>query len=609
MNFGTHGAGKILGKEDCVKGILAKLANGFVVFVLLRLRVLIRGSVINRIFIRDSKRADEIQWRVLEKIIRANQDTEYGQRHKFSTIQSLEDFRKLVPVNTYEDLRPWFEKQEREGTKAITAETPVLYTLTSGTTGKPKFLPVLEESLAANKKIQNFFFLYMLRSRPDLVNGKILTIVSSAVEGYTENSKIPYGATTGHMYAQAPRAAKWKYVVPYEIFSIPDYDLRFRAILRLALQNNDITYMTTANPTTFIRLIDLLNDQWDIFLRDLELGTFTGIEDLEDDVAAALLRRIGPNPKRALALRKVRELRPQGRVRFRDVWTKVAAVGVWTGGSCSIFFDRLKEQFSADTLFRDVGYHSSEFRGSTPIFSDTNAGVPTFRQNFFEFVRRSDWDAGRGEFLSLTQLDAGEEYYVFVTTPSGLYRYDMNDIIRVEGYFNQLPLFTFQQKGKGATNITGEKLYENQVIAAVKSVEQAEELSSAFYVAIADSESQTYTLYYEPTERARVAVQLKVEEIAALIDNAIGEINIEYAAKRDSGRLKPLVIKVLEPGSFEALKRFSIARGQRESQFKIIALNNKSDWVFDFSPYESSIPAKPHRPDLKLVSKEGAQVS
>jgi hypothetical protein len=61
----------------------------------------------------------------------------------------------------------------------------------------------------------------------------------------------------------------------------------------------------------------------------------------------------------------------------------------------------------------------------------------------------------------------GQSYFVFVTTVSGLYRYDMNDIIEVVGMYEQAPLIRFVQKGEVVISLTAEKLYEVQVIAAV----------------------------------------------------------------------------------------------------------------------------------------------
>ena len=61
----------------------------------------------------------------------------------------------------------------------------------------------------------------------------------------------------------------------------------------------------------------------------------------------------------------------------------------------------------------------------------------------------------------MAELRKGVDYYVIVTTAAGLYRYFINDLVQVTGFLHATPLFRFMQKGKGVTNITGEKLYES----------------------------------------------------------------------------------------------------------------------------------------------------
>ena len=71
------------------------------------------------------------------------------------------------------------------------------------------------------------------------------------------------------------------------------------------------------------------------------------------------------------------------------------------------------------------------------------------------------------ELLRLQQLEVGQRYFVYVTNASGLYRYEMNDIVEVAGHDHRTPRIRFIQKGKGVVSFTGEKLYEVQVLAAV----------------------------------------------------------------------------------------------------------------------------------------------
>ena len=74
---------------------------------------------------------------------------------------------------------------------------------------------------------------------------------------------------------------------------------------------------------------------------------------------------------------------------------------------------------------------------------------------------------------------------MFVTTEDGLYRYDINDIVRVNGWVVATPTLAFVQKGKGVTNITGEKVTESQVLEAVTSVFAESGATPQFFIMLA----------------------------------------------------------------------------------------------------------------------------
>src|SRR5262249_49157001 len=125
------------------------------------------------------------------------------------------------------------------------------------------------------------------------------------------------------------------------------------------------------------------------------------------------------------------------------------------------------------------------------------SGLPTFDTHFFEFVERDRWDRGAPEFLTLDRIRKGVDYYLIVTTPSGLYRYFIIDLVRVKGFLHRTQLLQFRQKGKGVTNITGEKLYEAQVLAAVLASLAGMGRAARFVMMVADEETRRYRLYVE----------------------------------------------------------------------------------------------------------------
>jgi hypothetical protein len=226
-----------------------------------------------------------------------------------------------------------------------------------------------------------------------------------------------------------------------------------------------------------------------------------------------------------------------------------------------------------------MGYLASEVRGSLTLGHET--GLPTFANTFFEFIERDEWEADREKILLLDQLEVGNQYYVIVTTVNGLYRYFMNDIIEVTGHFNQCPTIRFLQKGKGATNITGEKLYEIQVLDAIQVLEEETNIAVRFQQWVAEEESSQYLVYLESDD----AQFSRIDSYADVLERALCRLNMEYEHKRASGRLKPVQVRLLSKGTGEHYKSFNLAGGQREGQYKTLALIYRKDCEFPFDEY------------------------
>ncbi len=94
-------------------------------------------------------RADDLSRELLLKIVRDNRDTEYGRAHHFSEIKSIEDYKRLVPLSTYDDYAPYIERMVsgKHEKNLITAYPIVQYAETSGSVGVPKKIPVTKQAM------------------------------------------------------------------------------------------------------------------------------------------------------------------------------------------------------------------------------------------------------------------------------------------------------------------------------------------------------------------------------------------------------------------------------------------------------------------------------
>ncbi len=534
-----------------------------------------------RPFVQATKQPVEVQTSLLRRLLLRNRDTRFGREHGFSTIKSYADFAAVVPVQTYETLRPYIDDQERTGEPVLNAEPPVMYARTSGTTGAAKLIPILQDTIQAHKRSQAIQSYVQFSTDARAYYGHCLAIVSPAEEGALD-SGTPYGSTSGFMYENMPALARMKYVLPYEVFGITDYDLKYLLILRLAVTYRDVTHVACANPSTLVKLLSVLADNRATLLQDVIQGTFSRANDLSGELQAMIAPLLACSPARLAELRTVFA---SPRPTFADLWPELRLVSTWTGGSCRIPLATVRPTLPPGTRVGELGYLASELRGTLVPDLDRDGGTPTIHENFFEFVERNDWDAGRRTFCLVDQIQPGKEYYIIPTTGAGLYRYFMNDIVRVTGSFHATPTIEFVQKGKGVTNITGEKLYESQVIEAVRLTEDETSPISGFFLMLADADRATYRLVIEcstPTETWW-------HKTLGSVERQLLSLNVEYAAKRASGRLQHLELLPVRPGTGEAYKRHCLSQGQREGQFKLIALQYQADCTFPFADFRLDV--------------------
>ncbi len=362
--------------------------------------------------------------------------------------------------------------------------------------------------------------------------------MGAAVEGRLDSGHA-VGSVSGHLYQALPKAVRSRFVVPPEVFSIDDYDLKYLIILRLALAERHVTYLGAPNPSTFLRLLDMLNSNRERLLDSLAAGPGEMLDAVAPSLRAVLVKSLRADPDRAATLRQLKTFT------FANVWPEIRLVTTWTGGSCGIALESVRRTLPSSTQVMELGYQSSECRGTIALQPETPGGLPLFHHHFLEFVRQDAWDSGTPEFLTLGQLEVGGRYYVLFTTAAGLYRYFMNDLVEVIGFFHKSPLMRFVQKGRGVTNLTGEKLYEAQVIEAVQHATASLGVTAHFFVLVADERSSIY----------RLSLQLDSgtlegdRGVSQTVDHRLGELNIEYQSKRASGRLGPLTVAWLRSGT------------------------------------------------------------
>ncbi len=519
----------------------------------------------------------EAQTRWLLKRLAVNANTEYGKRYGFASIRTLEDYAKAVPVVGYEDISADMRRVTEGARDVFTAEDPLMFAQTSGTTGNPKFIPVTPTCQGKEHQDVSRTWLYHLQAtHGDMFGGKIVSLVSPAVEGHTPCGK-PYGSTSGEMYQKMPRMVRGCYAIPYEVFEIADYQAKYYAIMRIAL-NERVRAIVTANPSSILKMCEKANEHGERIIEDIHNGTLSREMQIEPEIRAVVERRLRKDPERARFLEEMRRKR-NGRLLPADYWQEFRVVGCWKGGTVGRYVEKFPEWFDPDGTrrlpVRDLGYLASELRGSVPLSDDGSKGVLTVGSNYFEFVDMAELEAKPKEpsawtFRHVGQLEQGHSYYLFATTTGGLYRYDINDVIQVVGKYLDTPEIVFLRKGRGMTNLTGEKVSVNQVIDSFHEAAKETGTEPEHFKAEADPSASRYVFR---VEFARPVNSERQGAFLVSVDRCLRRINLEYEAKRKSLRLNDPVLHVMREGWYERSRKAQAAAGKRVFQSKTEVLS------------------------------------
>ena len=503
------------------------------------------------------------QEKVLLDYISRNKNTEYGKKYNFSKIESIEDYRRLVPVTDYTGISDYAYRMARGEKNVLTAEDPVFFGRTSGTTGKPKLIPVTKYSRSKKAELMALWSYYISRDHPDVTKGKIFAIIDPEVKTLTE-SGLPAGPENGHAYENLPYIIKSICAVPYEVFEIEDYNTRYYSILRIAIGCN-VTTVATLNPSALIILCEKIKEWQYRIIGDIEKGTLDESLKMDLRIRAAIEKKLKPDPARADELRKI--ISEKGELLPKYFWKDLTLIECWKGGTVKLYLKGLPHYFG-DLPIRDFGCLSTETRNSIPITDEGAGGVLALETNFYEFIPKEDVHKKDRRVLLCDQLERGRDYLLIVTTAGGLYRYDTDDVVRVDNFFNRTPVIEFIQKAQNAISITGEKVYESHINEAVNNAAGELKLNVKFFSSCVQMEDDPPRYIFLVEFGGALSRDVK-KAFLKRVEEELRRCNLEYEDTRERLELGSPILKVVRTGGFEKYRFKKVSEGAHEAQFKV----------------------------------------
>lgn len=472
------------------------------------------------------KHPHEVQRDVLFSLLEKASNTEYGIRYNFKNISSEKEFREQVPVQGYDDLKPFVERMMQGEKNLLWPGETRWFAKSSGTTNdKSKFIPVSKDSLedVHIRGGRDVLALY-LKNNPDsgVLSGKALTLGGShRVNNYNNNSY--YGDLSAIIIENIPFWTEFYRTPSTEISLIEEFEEKIEKIIQHSLDEN--------------------------------VTSFAGV------------------PSWYLVLLK-RVLEVTGKSNILEVWPNLE---VFTHGG--VKFEPYREQYeklipSAQMHYVET-YNASE--GFFGIQDDPEKHDMLLMLDYgiyYEFIPMDEFRSDNLNAVSLEDVEIGRNYAMVITTNGGLWRYLIGDTVR----FTQKYPFKFVITGrtKHFINAFGEEVIIDN---AEKAFQIACERTGAIIL-----EYTGGPIYMKEHNRGAHEWIIEFEKnpddmdhFISLFDGALKTINSDYEAKRHRNLSLEMPHVVVAPKGlfYEWMKR----KGKAGGQNKIPRLANDREYL------------------------------
>ena len=465
--------------------------------------------------------AEEIQRKVLTRLLREAAQTAYGRDHGFGEIRSYEEFSRTVPVNTYEELKGFIDRM-RHGERDVLWKGRVKwYAKSSGTTNdKSKFIPVSSAGLHDTHYAggTDAVALY-LQNNPEsrLFDGRALILGGS----HQPNYNLP-GSLVGDLSA-------------------------------ILIENINPVVNLFRVPKKRVALLSDFEEKRDLIAREALRKNVTNLSGVPSWMMGVITR--------------VLEL--SGKQYLDEVWPNLEVF--FHGGIAFTPYRELYHSLMRNPRMQYMEtYNASEgFFGLQSDLADPAMLLMLDYGVFYEFIPLEEVGKEQPQVVPLWEVETNRNYAIVITTSCGLWRYQIGDTVR----FTQTKPYKFVISGrtKSFINAFGEELI-------VDNAEQG--LAEACQQTGAQVREYTAApVFMDETGKCRhqwviefTKMPANVGEFATILDRTLQNVNSDYEAKRYKNiTLQPLEIIV---GRTDLFHDWLSSRGKLGGQHKVPRLAN-----------------------------------
>jgi hypothetical protein len=366
---------------------------------------------------------EQVQRTQLRKIIEHAKDTEYGRKFGFAGIRTYEEFRARVPVSDYDGFAPYIERMKKGERNLLVPEFVRYFGNSSGSSnqGRSKFLPVTERQIYLQRRAGQDALLRFLvhKERDDFMSGYTLGLFPSTK--MKEEGSVLVSSNPAIMAAKMPFITRWGYLPDPETREISDYDAK---MTRIAEITQDLDVRCIAGTTCWFSVL---------FQRVLEVAQRTG--------------------------RNVSSI--------REIWPSLDLL-MGGGVSADPYLPVIRALCGREDITLVDTYNATEggIYASSDFTGEPGMRVIPHRGTFFELMPLEDHGKENPRRVPLWDVELGKSYVILPTTVSGLYVYELGDIVR---FTTKTPLrMEYVGRLSGCLSLTQELMTHVEVERAVR---------------------------------------------------------------------------------------------------------------------------------------------
>ncbi|WP_373287077.1 GH3 family domain-containing protein [Wenjunlia tyrosinilytica] len=500
-----------------------------------------------------------------------NADTAFGRAHGFSRMKNVDQYRATVPIADYDALASWIEAAAAGTPRVLSADAPVVFFKSSGSTGESKRIPITRRFME-----RSFFPFYyaawanVVDHFPDAVARPDATLNlkhdPAPIAGTTRSgqphlgaSQVDFATAFGEPLSAEPGSrAPWS-VLPAGV-DAGDHLERCYVRLRHAIAH-DVRCVIGINPAMVAALPFQLEQWWPRLMKDLHKGTVDG------------RRGSTPDPVRSAELDRLAER--AGGPLPAHVWPRMQLLFCWTTGLASLYLPRLRESFGPQVSALPAPVAASEGFVAVPLDRHATAGPLAVTACLYEFIDADEEIRPNSATLLLPELEPGREYHVIISHVGGLYRYALGDVVRVVDRVRGVPRVEYAGR-RTVSDAAGERLRESHVVRALRSALASTGLEAR------NATCRTVTPDAPGAPGAAPAIpgyvfavepftpwsDREARMFADALDVSLGTVSALYRAARAEQRLRPLVVHRTASGAFAREWQDRVASGIRPAQVK-----------------------------------------